>query len=306
MSKIALVTCEVLPEADHDADLLLQRCHTVGLDAAYVAWDDPEVDWSLFAMAVIRSTWNSHVRHKDFREWISRTAEVTTLLNPAPLLQRTLHKSYLLELEAKCFPIVPTRIVPQSFENGSSSRRPVSAAEIANEAGWSDFVIKPAISASSYLTGRFSASVFPEAEAHLRQVLAHSDAMIQPFLHRIAEGGETSIICIDNEITHAVVKQPRFHDGHESVSSTVQPSPRQSELARDILSTIDEPWLYARIDLMQLDDSEWVLSELEVIEPSLFLIQNPAAADRLANGIKKRLSNHFETSGEKFGAIVSK
>lgn len=51
------------------------------------------------------------------------------------------------------------------------------------------------------------------------------------------------------------------------------------------------PWrdiLYARVDLIRGDDGAPLLAELELVEPSLFLGQSPAALDRLVRAIAHR------------------
>jgi len=274
--KIALVTCRVLPEADNDADLLLETCLRAGLDARYAAWDDDSVDWAAFDLAILRSTWNYHRFESQFRQWIENARARTRLLNPPDLMLGNIHKSYLLELQGKGLPVVPTRIVTEP-----GFTRAVE--------GWDEVVVKPAVSASSYLTERFVSHDVENGERFLLRVLEHGDAMVQPFLKRVANGGEIAVVWIDREITHAVVKQPRFADGHESVSTAVQPTAEQTGVVLRVLATLDVAPLYARIDLMEADDGAWVLSELELIEPSLFLVQNPVAAERLVRGILRMM-----------------
>ena len=42
------------------------------------------------------------------------------------------------------------------------------------------------------------------------------------------------------------------------------------ELSRQTLEHIPFSWLYARVDALHTPKGEWVLNELEMIEPSLF------------------------------------
>jgi len=48
--------------------------------------------------------------------------------------------------------------------------------------------------------------------------------------------------------------------------------------------------LYARVDLVKTD-AGWAVMELELVEPSLFLSFYQPAAERLAQAIKRRISN---------------
>ena len=137
------------------------------------------------------------------------------------------------------------------------------------------------------MTKRFGIEELSEAESFLGEILNGREAMVQKFMSRVADGGEIALIHIDGELTHGIIKEPRFHGGEESVSAAVSPSYEQSDLARCVLETIEDPWLYARVDLMLSDDGQWALSELELVEPSLFFMQNPAALDRYVEGLKR-------------------
>jgi hypothetical protein len=278
MIRVALVTCRELPEPDVDEDILLAACSEAGLSAEYVAWDDAAVNWSAYGGAVVRSTWNYYEDEPAFRRWISDTAHVTALLNPPPLMLRTLDKHYLAELGV---PVVPTRYIDRFS--------PAPLTRVLEETGWTQFVLKPTVSAGSYMTHAFGPEDMEEAEQFLAGILRDRDAMVQKYLARVANGGEIALVHVEGKLTHGVVKQPRFHDGEESVSPAVQPDALQRRAAEIVMATVHEPWLYARVDLMQDDDGAWLLSELEVIEPSLYLVQLPQAATLLALAIRKWL-----------------
>jgi hypothetical protein len=57
-----------------------------------------------------------------------------------------------------------------------------------------------------------------------------------------------------------------------------------------VVAQLAEPWLYARVDGL-LVDGVFMLMELEVIEPSLFLGLAPEAADRLATACEDRIGS---------------
>jgi len=72
--------------------------------------------------------------------------------------------------------------------------------------------------------------------------------------------------------------------------SRAEVEPEALEVARGILASGGfENLLYARVDLVH-DGEGWALMELELVEPSLFLSFNEAAADKLARAIVKRLN----------------
>ena len=44
------------------------------ISAGLVAWDDPNVDWSLVRLVVVRATWDYHLRLDEFFAWATRVA----------------------------------------------------------------------------------------------------------------------------------------------------------------------------------------------------------------------------------------
>ena len=249
-----------------------------------VAWDDPGARHAgSFDCCVLRTCWNYHESPDEFRHWIASTARSTRLWNPEPMVTWNLHKRYLESLAAAGIPTVPTAW----FRKGESESLRATTARH----GWSDIVVKPAISASSFRTGRFrlSAGQDDEAQAALDDLLHDRDAMVQPYVSGVETSGERAIMWIDGQITHAIRKTPRFSGDFEVVSEAVDISEAERDIAvRSVAAaaaaTGARP-LYARIDLMPGAQEGPMVSELELIEPSLYLIQSPAALDRLVRAI---------------------
>ncbi|MEO1535909.1 MAG: hypothetical protein AAFS11_10190, partial [Planctomycetota bacterium] len=273
----AIATCVTLPEPDPDQELMLEALSQAGLDVSLAPWDDDTIDWASYDLAVIRSTWNYHEHLDAFKSWLDRASESTLLINPAPIVRWNLHKGYLRELEQAGLPIVPTAFV--------DANEPTDLASILNDRGWADVVIKPCVSAGSARTRRFADGFKPEAADFLASITATDDAMIQPFIPSVEDGGERSAIWIAGETTHAIVKQPRFDSDDESVSDAKPITDAESDMLATCLDTVGEGLLYARLDTMRSTDGSLLISELELIEPSLFLLQSEAATRRFAEAI---------------------
>lgn len=282
--RTAIATCRPLPEPDPDEGPLLDALRARGVEARTIAWQssDPADDPASFDACVIRSTWDYYRHPDEFARWIQRTSERTCLLNPAPVCLWNMHKGYLRELERKGVPIVPSAWCSRGHAR--------DVAQTMDEQGWEGVVIKPQVSAASWRTRRFSREDAADAQAFLNELARERDAMIQQYLASVEHPGtrERSIVWIAGEFTHAIAKSARFDDQHESVSAASPPTPGELDLAQRVLNAIpfDLPdLLCARIDLMTGDDGTVLLSELELLEPSLFLIQHPPALSRLAQGI---------------------
>lgn len=279
---VIIATERVLPEADPDEDLLLEALLAAGLEPRLAAWDDPGVDWSAGALTVIRSTWDYFHQREAFVAWAGRVAEQTQLWNPASILRWNAHKGYLLELARARVPVAPTVLLPQG--------QPAHLADVMSRRGWPRVVVKPAVSASSYRTLPVEGGNLDEGEAHLAELLADGDVLVQPYVPSVEDYGERAVIWIEGEFTHAVRKSPRFARDEESVSEALRIVGDELEVARAALSQVKEPLLYARVDVARDPAGHPMVMELELIEPSLYLLQSPAALERLVNGIKTRIS----------------
>jgi hypothetical protein len=282
--RVGLVTCRELPEPDSDQDLLLAALRGSGVEAELVAWDDSTANSiSSFDCCVLRSCWNYHESPGDFLEWVDSTVRLTRLWNSEPIVTWNLHKRYLRSLATAGIPTVPTAW----FRKGQGA--PLRATMERND--WSDIVVKPAISASSYRTHRFRLGdgQFSEAQAALDNLLRDRDAMVQPYVPGVETSGERAVIWIDGEVTHAIRKASRFAGDVEAVSRAVEASAAEREVAlRTVAVAVAETGarpLYARVDLMPDAEKGPLVSELELIEPSLYLHQSPVALDRFVRAI---------------------
>ena len=268
--KLAIATCRNIPEPDVDEDLMLTSFERRGHEVHLVAWEDEGVDWSDFDAVVVRSTWNYPLQVDAFADWIRRVDMSTMLLNPANIMLGNLNKRYLIGLGEQGIPIIPTQYV-----------FPRDSLELSEKS-----VIKPVIGCGSLDTRVFEAS--EAATDWLSRHLPEREFMVQPYYGSVNTVGEQSIVVIAGEPTHRIIKHPRFAGQEERVDGPFEVGEFEA-IARQVLEQIRDENLYARIDLMQDDAGAWRLSELELVEPSLFFTQNPAALEAMIDRIEIRL-----------------
>lgn len=279
--RIVLATCLNIPEPDFDEPFMLDALRAAGHEVEVCAWDSPSVAWEAFELCLVRSTWNYYLDPNGFRDWIHKVDAATTIANPAKILLDNLDKRYLAHLESK-----GTRIIPTEWLSRGDS---ADLAEIINRRGWSDVgvVIKPTISAGSWNTRR--AETAEHGQAFLNESLQERDMMVQRFMPSVASGGERSLVRIGEVFTHAIEKMPRFDGEDESVSDAMPVQTQEIELAErildDALGSAKANLTYARVDLIRDDHGQAMLSELELIEPSLFLKQAPHSRDAFARAV---------------------
>jgi hypothetical protein len=278
---IALLTCSDMPELIPDDHRLFEPLRARGLTPRIVVWDDPDVDWTRFRLAVVRTMWDYFIKPAAFLAWLERVECRVALFNPPDVLRWNSHKSYLLELAGRGIPATPTVLCPRGKE--------ASLPALVAERGWGAVVIKPAVSGGGRLTRRFArARLADEGQAHLEAVLAEGDALVQPFLPALHECGERSYVFIEGVFSHAVERAATMEA--RSLPDGVALAPRAEEVALSerVLAATPGRTLYARVDLATGLDGTPLLQELEIIEPRLFLGAGEGAPERLAEAIARR------------------
>jgi glutathione synthase/RimK-type ligase-like ATP-grasp enzyme len=276
-ARIALVTTRDLTVLDADETALLEALP----GSEVVAWED-QIDWSAYDLVLLRSTWNYTEHLGEFLTWAQSVAAVTRLLNPIEVVRWNTDKRYLGDLAAAGIPVVPTHFV----ESGD----PVTADAVAGKV-----VVKPTVGAGSKGAKLFHSD--PDgALAHLAELLDQGKvAMIQPYLDNVDTDGETALVFVSGEFSHAARKAAILSRdmswstgiyADEKVVPTVA-STAERKLADQILAALPgivpaaADLAYARVDLLPTPDGPVVL-ELELTEPSLFLGLDPAAPARAA------------------------
>lgn len=282
---VALASARDLRQLDQDDHPLADALERAGIDAEIVAWDDDR-DWSAHPMVVIRSTWDYTSRLDEFLAWTRAVDEVTTLWNPAEVVRWNTHKGYLIELEERGAPVVPTAWLGQGDR--------IDLRELLSSRGWNDVIAKPAVGAGSRGLVRIEPHTLDLGQHHLDALLARGDVMVQPFLPAISTHGETSLVFIGGSLSHAIRKVPpageiRIQVEHGGRYERIEPEPATADLAAWVLEATGHEFLYARVDLIPDVDGNPQLAELEVVEPSLYLTWVPEAADRMAAAIGRRL-----------------
>ena len=278
--RVAIATCQRIPEPDLDEPLLLESLAAAGIDARVLAWDDDAAPFAEHDLVVLRSTWNYYQRVDDFVAWVARTGRATRVLNPPEIVAWNAKKTYLAELPKRGIDIVPTEFVLQHAAR--------SVADILAERGWEDVVIKPVVSAGSFRTERFSPSAVPAAQAFLDALVADRDAMVQRWLPSVDTYGERSLVWIDGVVTHAIRKTPRFAGGTERVSGEVAVAEDERAFAERALEPFAAELLYARVDMVRDAEGTLRIMELELLEPSLFFMRSKPALERFVSALARR------------------
>lgn len=282
---IALVTCRAVgtwPIAPTPEDPFPWAIDDRPLHAALVArgarvhvpaWDDPDVDWSRFDLAVTRSTWDYHHRRDAFVAWAAR---VPRLAPSAEVVRWNTDKRYLRDLAVPQVPTIwlePGQALP--------------------DVPWPRAFLKPVVGATAEHTLRFTDPDL--ARAHLAEHPTKA-WMLQPYVADVETMGERSAIVVGGQVTHYVRKDPvpgdyRVQDDYGATDRPHEPTALEQRFVADVIAAMPR-LAYARIDWLPTEAGP-ALIELELVEPCLFFRHGPGAAEKLA---ERLLSDAGSTS----------
>ncbi|WP_210650133.1 RimK family alpha-L-glutamate ligase [Nocardioides sp. SYSU D00065] len=282
---VLLATCGDLPYGEPGAAVLDAVLAERGIDAAWARWDDPAVDWSAADLVAVRSTWDYVTRHAEFLAWAG-SLDQSRLLNGADVFAWNHDKRYLTNLGE--LPSVPTLLADDRPALAEAVRRFGTA------------VVKPRVGAGG---AGLVVVTDPDDPRLGRPVRSHPDYpevggpwVVQPLVESIRTSGEVSVYVLGGRITQRFDKRPGADDVrvNEEFGGQVRPA-ELGDVGDLVLQAYDamgerfgRPMDYLRVDLLQWEGG-WVVSELELIEPGLYLDVSPANAAPFAGVVEARL-----------------
>jgi glutathione synthase/RimK-type ligase-like ATP-grasp enzyme len=284
MRRIALATYERAPDLAPDDRCLVPALAALGARAEAAVWSSPNVDWRSYDAVIIRSTWDYHLRLAEFRTWLDRLESLgVRVMNSPSLVRWNVDKRYLLDLARQGVATIPTMVV------ASGAAEDVARTALAE--GWSRVVVKPAVSASGFETYAADVPFDDAARAAVEGAVRVGDVLVQPFAPEVSRDGEYSFVFIDGTFSHAAIKRAgrgefRVQTEHGGSVASITADDALISQAAAVLAAAPETPLYARIDGISRGGA-FLLMELELIEPNLFLELGERADERFARAIMK-------------------
>ena len=276
MPRVAYVTYRLepdRPDPDIDIPLAVPALAARGIVADVLPWDDESADWASYDLVLLRSAWDYVPRFDEFMRWARRVASQTRLVPALEVIERNTDKRYLRDLAAAGVPVVPTHWI-----------EPGDDPDLGPWPG--KLVVKPAVSSGSRDT--IVTSDLGEAQAQVELILATGrPALVQPYLDAVDHDGEVSVVVIDGAPSHAVRKVPALSvGGYGDASESVPITPDLAAAVDRILAA--EPLAkglpFVRVDVVR-EGGEWLVMELELTEPLLFLGYAGGAPERFAAAV---------------------
>ncbi|MFR9672893.1 ATP-grasp domain-containing protein [Streptomyces sp. TR06-5] len=279
---------------DSDFEATTRALETAGLTWTSVDWKDQHAPWTSCRAAMVRSTWDYAENRDSFLASMHRASIFCDLVNPFDVLAWNTDKTYLRDLADSGCAVVPTLWVDPNVCNSRSALTSALPRE------WTDIVVKPTVGA-----GGSGAMRTRSAEKASAYAVSGGPVLVQPYLNSVDTEGEFSLVYLDGKFSHAVRRGPYLRPETlrgsllvpETADSEWDVAPCNAEeecreVAEQALRTVpvDNPLLYARVDLLRDDEGRMRIAELELTEPFLFLEYAEGAADRLASALRDRLT----------------
>jgi glutathione synthase/RimK-type ligase-like ATP-grasp enzyme len=281
---ILIATCSEYPHPTPNLEALLKALRAHGMEAAYLPWKRTPLDTFAAADAVLPlCCWDYYDDPERFLGWIDAlAARGAKLLNEPDLLRWNFRKTYLLELAAAGLAVPKTLHLPEA------SRQTIE--RDMGRQGWQAAVLKPVSSQNGHGIHKLE---WADRARWPSSLELNGEWLLQEFQEDIGALGETTLTFIDGIFSHAVrrVLKPGEWRANPQFGITYE----RVEVSRDVIGTaqayidhLPQAPLYARVDGLARPGG-FILMELELIDPYLYLEFSPGSADVMARAVLRRL-----------------
>lgn len=266
------------PTVENEDDKLLNFLIRKGLKIEKVIWNDPQIKWENYDLAILKSPWDYFDLIEDFYTWLKLLkSKNIRLLNPVSTVEWNADKHYLQDIANSGLKVTPSLFIDRGQQ--------IKLQDYFDKLKTENMIIKPCVSGGSKNTFKVSTDNVQEAESKINALLQQEDFIIQPFLTEIAQQGEWSFLFFGGKYSHALLKKAKAGDFRvqHSLGGSIHPQKPTQEAINSCQQYVDQfakNCLYARVD-GAIINGEFYLMELELIEPFLFL--DTAAPDSYEN-----------------------
>lgn len=194
-----------------------------------------------------------------------KNLEAIVINDPETMIEN-FNKEYLLFLQSKGIPVIPTKEV---------SNLDYQQINGFNFDGYSNVLIKPKVFGER-MKGIFKLEDSFFTEKSLKKYKKEYGNLIlaQPFILDITKYGERSLVFVGDNFSHAVYRHRKTwntnNPGKEPIISQVEPKKSELKISEDILSVWPTKYHITRFDFITNKDKP-LISEVEMINPNLWL-----------------------------------
>jgi hypothetical protein len=278
-----------------DADLAFEPMAELGWHCEWLPWRRSGIDWATYDAVYIAAPWDYPQDPDGFLRVLGEIdASPAILVNDLYLVRWNLAKTYLRDLEARGALIVPSRWSDASAGNWFDEGGIEESFRVFGDR----IIVKPVISTNATDTFLVSNPVAADKSALLQRTFQSRPFVVQPFVGNICTEGEFSLFHFGDRYSHAIQKVPRQGDfrvqeEHGSRITAIEPESVLVQTADHVIRLVDPLPVYCRSDFVRGDDGRFLLMELELIEPSMYLRMHEKAPGRFARAFDTHVRQQF-------------
>ncbi len=286
--KCAFLTMDSLENFYAYDELAVEPLSHVGWEVDHISWRRADVCWDDYDLVVIRSPWDYQSAPGRFLGVLRQIDRSRARLeNNLRVVNWNINKTYLRDLETRGVTIVPTAW-PSSLNRQSIHRAFTGF-------GVDQMVVKPTVGANADDAFWLHNDASDAEYDAVVKVFTGRPTMVQPFIDSIRDPGEYSLFYFGSVYSHSILKSPkagdfRVQEEHGSSIRAAQPPSDLLDAGHRAIAAIEEPTLYARVDLVRLADGRPAVMELELIEPSLYFSFDADSPWRFAQALDNLFS----------------
>lgn len=273
---------------DVNKNLEVKRYLLCNKDGIYLQTKKANLN-ALCNLLLVKQLGKIHKEKKDFLKFLDRLEKFKgKIINPIRSIKNNLSKQYLLYLQKKGFPVIPTIEIHKKYTLQEVKNLDFSFNKHYKH-NVKDLIIKPKIFGEQGFEVR-KLSSFENQKEFKKYLKINSPVIIQPLIEEIYKKGENSFVFLKKELIHAVNKLTgdfKINCREGMQCSIHHPNKKEIELCKRILEIWPDPFDYIRIDIIPHSKGPLV-SEVEVVNPA-FYIENVLS-----------LKNNFIKKFEKF------
>ncbi len=273
---VAIVSCDKWKNKSLEDLYLKHSLNKQNCKVDIISWEDKTIDYSKYDLIIIRSIWGFQENKTKFENWLNMLeTQKIKVLNPINVIKNNYDKEIQFDILNKYnIKTIKTFFLP--INKNIKSR--ILDLKTNNDLENNLIVLKPTISEGSkdvYLVGdnRYEFNnIIDINEVYNKYKNNKSKLMVQPFMKEIFDG-EYSICCINNKITHGIIKYKNAF----TKTNMIKYIPADKidhkiiEIVNNILNIKEyKDNLFLRIDFVK-QEKKFLVMEVELLDPNLFL-----------------------------------
>lgn len=273
---VAIVSCDKWKNKSLEDLYLKHSLNKQNCKVDIISWEDKTIDYSKYDLIIIRSIWGFQENKTKFEKWLNMLeTQKIKVLNPINVIKNNYDKEIQFDILNKYnIETIKTFFLPINKNIKSHILDLKTNNDLENDL----IVLKPTISEGSkdvYLIGdnRYEFNnIIDINEVYNKYKNNKSKLMVQPFMKEIFDG-EYSICCINNKITHGIIKYKNAF----TKTNMIKYIPADKidhkiiEIVNNILNIKEyKDNLFLRVDFVK-QKKKFLVMEVELLDPNLFL-----------------------------------